>query len=407
MWAVGGFTVLNSVATGILNNGVYFLADTAYGFGRLENYGLGVVLGGTYIVGALAVGPALQRVCQRLPWLSHRAALAAIMVALALFCLLPWAAAGFSDAPAAGGAWAIWVVAVAYGPLTGAMWPIVESYVSGGRRGPALRHAIGSWNIAWSAATAATLWIIGPLVEPAPRLVLAGLAVVLLGAIGFLPAMGADPGRHLEDDPHESPPEYERHLGVFRILLPLTYFIISALTPNLPAALERLGASESWRTPLAATWMVVRLPVFILLARWHGWHGRWSMPVIGASLLAAGFAVLGPALLDQSAPTAGIIVLQGGLALLGGGMATVYVGALYYVSAARHGAVGAGGSHEALIGAGYVAGPACGLAAAGAVEAGVLPQAAFAPLVLGLVGLGVLVGCTAAWRRGRRSPRGG
>jgi hypothetical protein len=149
--------------------------------------------------------------------------------------------------------------------------------------------------------------------------------------------------------------------------------------------------------------------VFILLARWHGWHGRWAMPALGAGLLAGGFAlsVLGPALLAENAPTTGILVLQAGLALVGAGMATIYVGALYYVSAARHGAVGAGGSHEALIGAGYVAGPACGLAAAAAVQGGLMPPSAFAPAVLGLVGLVVVIACVAAWRSGRRRPREG
>lgn len=407
LWAVCGFTALNSLATGILNNGVYFLADTAYGFGRLENYALGVVLGGTYIVGALGVGPLLQRACVRIPWLTHRTVLIAIMAMLAALCVLPWAAAGFEDGADSGGAWSIWVLAVGYGPLTGALWPIVESYVSGGRRGAALRDAIGTWNIVWSASVAGALWMIGPLVTPAPRVVLAGLGGVLLAAIAFLPAMGLDPGRHEHDDGHVIPPDYERHLAVFRILLPVAYFVVSAIGPNLPTALERLGVADAWRTPLAATWMVVRIPAFVLLARWHAWHGRWWMSVVGAGSLAVGFAlaVLGPAMLADRAPTVGIVVLQGGLALVGIGMALVYVGALYYVSAARHGAVGAGGSHEALIGAGYVGGPACGLAASGAVEAGMIGSSAFGPGVVSLVGIVLVASSVVAWRRARRGVR--
>lgn len=404
LWATCWFTVLNSIGTGIFTNGVFFLAQEAYGFGRLENYALGVLLGVTYIAGALGVGPLLRRLCERVDWISHRLALAAIMATLAGLCLLPWAAAGFSDREGAGGAWAVWVLIGLYGPLTGALWPIVESYVSGGRRGGVLRDAIGLWNIVWSASVAASLWLVAPLVEPAPRAVLAGLGAVCLAAAAFLPAMGRDPGRHLEETSHEVPRDYERHLAVFRILLPVSYFVASALGPNLPTALERLGVAPGWRTPLAATWMVIRVPVFAVLAHWHGWHGKWWMPMAGAGSLAAGFAlsVLGPSLLVPSAPGVGIVVLEVGLALVGAGMSLVYVGALYYVSAARHGSVGAGGSHEALIGTGYLGGPVCGLMAAAGVEAGLMGQGAFGPVVLGLVGLVILVAGGVAWRRGRR-----
>ncbi len=403
LWAVCVFSILNSVTTTILTNGVFFLAREAYGFGTLENYALGMVAAGMYIAGALAVGPALARACQRYAWLSHRAVLCGIMLALSLVCCLPWAAAGFSDNLGAGGSWAIWVLAACQGPLSGAMWPIVESYLAGGRRGAPLRHAIGTWNILWSLSGALSFWLMGPLVEEGPRRVLAALAMLCLGAILVLPAMGADPGRHLDDDGHEVPPVYERLLAAFRVLLPMSYFVISALSPNLPVALERLGVHADWRTPLAATWMVVRVPAFILLARWHGWHGKWWMATAGAAFLGNGFAlaVLGPVLAGSASPVAGIILLEAGLAMVGLGMAMVYVGALYYVSAARHSAVGAGGSHEALIGAGYVAGPACGLAASGGVAAGVLPEAAFAPLVLGLVGVVLVGGSVLAWRKAR------
>lgn len=403
LWAVCGFSILNSVTTTILTNGVFFLAREAYGFGTLQNYALGIIGAGMYIAGALAVGPALTKACTRYAWLSHRRVLMGIMLALALVCCLPWAAAGFSDDLSAGGSWAIWVLAACQGPLSGAMWPIVESYLSGGRRGTPLRHAIGTWNVVWSVSGALSFWLMAPLVEEGPRRVIAALGLLCLAAMAMLPAMGADPGRHLDDDAHEVPPVYERLLAAFRVLLPMSYFVISALSPNLPVALERLGVHPDWRTPLAATWMVVRVPAFIVLARWHGWHGKWWMASAGAGALAVGFAlaVLGPALAGQALPTTGIILLEAGLAMVGLGMAMVYVGALYYVSAARHSAVGAGGSHEALIGAGYVAGPACGLAASGGVAAGVLPEPAFAPVVLGLVGVVLVAGSVVAWRRSR------
>ena len=47
-------TFINSVGTGIVTNGIYFLAKSAYGLGTKGNFALGVVLGLTYIAGALA-----------------------------------------------------------------------------------------------------------------------------------------------------------------------------------------------------------------------------------------------------------------------------------------------------------------------------------------------------------------
>ena len=55
-----------------------------------------------------------------------------------------------------------------------------------------------------------------------------------------------------------------------------------------------------------------------------------------------------------------------GLILFGIGIASVYVGALYYAMEVGAAAVDEGGKHEALIGAGYTIGPLCGLAAVGA-----------------------------------------
>ena len=400
-----GITLLNSFGTGIVTNGIYFLASNAYDFNTLQNYALGALMGVTYIASALLVEPALRRLIDRRPEVSHRGVLAALMVLLGVVCAIPWAAAGFDDRQGAGGAWAIWVLAGVYAPLTGALWPIIESYLTGGRRGPSLRHAIGVWNVVWSATVAISMWLVAPLVEPAPRLAIAGLGGLHLLCLAILPAIARDPARHLDDNAEHVPASYEQFLAAFRVLLPSSYFVLTALGPNLPAAFDRLGVAAAWQTPLASTWMLVRVPAFLLLAGWHGWHGKWSTAVLGAGLLGVGFAttVLAPPLLADTAPAIGIALVILGLAGVGVGMATIYVAALYYVSAARHGSVGAGGSHEALIGVGYFGGPACGLVAAGGAGLGILPRDAFEPAILALVALALIGAGLVVWKQLRAS----
>ncbi|MBK9189986.1 MAG: hypothetical protein IPM33_13685 [Phycisphaerales bacterium] len=73
-----------------------------------------------------------------------------------------------------------------------------------------------------------------------------------------------------------------------------------------------------------------------------------------------------------------------GLACFGVGLAVTYCGAIYYALEVGQSEVDAGGTHEALIGAGYTAGPAIGLAAAIGVRQGFLGEEAFEGVILGV-----------------------
>jgi hypothetical protein len=83
--------------------------------------------------------------------------------------------------------------------------------------------------------------------------------------------------------------------------------------------------------------------------------------------------------------SSGVLTMACGLGLFGVGMAVIYSGALYYAMEVGKAQVQAGGKHEALIGAGYTAGPLIGLSASIAEDAGRLGAAQFEPVVLGIV----------------------
>ncbi|MEM7628568.1 MAG: hypothetical protein AAF356_04000 [Planctomycetota bacterium] len=365
LWAVLAVTFLGSIGTGAVANGVFFLAESAYGFDKAQNFQLGVWMGITYIAGALAIGPLLRAAARRFDWLSTRAALGALLVLVGLVCQIPpaagWLLAGEH-------AWTLWLSVGVFGPATGAFWPICESYLSGARRGERLRSAVGRFNITWASAVVLSYWLMAPVVEGSPLLVLALLGLVHVVAAVVLLWFPAEPAAHAPEDDKASesnPASYRRLLTVFRVLLPLSYVLLAALNPFLVAATAALQIEPGWKMLLASMWMLPRVVLFFAFERWHGWHGRWWMPIAAGALFVAGFAlaVLAPGLQDVAGRTGGIALLVVGLVAYGTGMSMAYVGALYYVLEVGEAQVDAGGSHEALIGVGYTLGPACGLLA--------------------------------------------
>src|SRR5262249_23372639 len=136
---------------------------------------------------------------------------------------------------------------------------------------------------------------------------------------------------------------------------------------------------------LACAWLVPRAVTFLVLMRWEGWHGSKRTAAAGAACLLAGFATaLGSGLLPASPQALALCVV--GLVTCGAGMAIVHKAALDYAVEVGNAEVGAGGGHETLIGFGFAAGPALGLAVASVVrdEAPMLGWAAAATLAAAL-----------------------
>jgi hypothetical protein len=414
MWAVLLFTLLNSIGTGVVTNGIFFLTDHGFGFSRTANFGLGVFLGITYVAGAFAARPIVNAALRN--GRGERAVLAWIMLIMGALCCLPLLVYGTS-VDATESPWSIWVLVGIYSPLAGVLWPLVESFVSGGRSGHDLRRTIGLWNIVWSSAIVFAYLAIAPLTKAHPTIALLALGGVHVAAALLLMAFSSRPKPHVHEEHQPHPKVYEQLLIVFRLLLPTSYIALSALGPYLPSILEKLIADTRWQTVLVNAWLVPRVLTFALLARWGGWHGRWWAAIAGGVLMVAGFAaiVLGPAFVDSGVPGAAgpvaSFVTIIGLGCFGVGMGVIYSGALYYAMEVGKAEVDAAGKHEALIGAGYTLGPGIGLAASVAVEAAIISAAAFAPTMLGGVGIIVLavtgIAISRISRRGRSAVGGG
>jgi len=399
-------TFMNSLGTGVVTSGIYFLTQQGYGFTQTQNYLLGLMLGATYIAGSLGAQPALAWVRKRFPTVSTRFVLIGLMVTMAALCALP-VIAGKIDGPgrSAVGVASIWVLVAVYSPLTGVFWPIIESYLSGARSGDPLRRAIGLWNVTWASALVVAAWAIAPAIKDYAAETIFVLGGVHLLTVPFMAGLSREPASHREEHHEAHPPVYSALLVTFRMLLPVIYLIASALSPYLPTALTDLGVPPVWHTVLGSAWLLPRALAFFILMQWQGWHGRWSTAIVSGVLILVGFgvAVMAPTLprLGVSNATS-VVVLVSGLAVYGLGKAAVYMAALYYGLAVGKSEVQAGGKHEALIGCGYTIGPACGLAATAAVNSGVLEPSWFNAAVLGTVGfltVGVAVAVAMRVRR--------
>lgn len=402
-------TFLGSVGTGAVTNGIYFITDSGLGYGRARNLQLGVVFGLTYVFAALLAGPSLRRLARRSPRVTTRGVVIAILSLMGLICQLPILAQRTQPEALAP---AIWVMVLVYAPASGVLWPIVERYLSGGRRGQALRTAIGRFNISWSAALVLAFWAMAPLLEHRPFWILSGLGVahLLMGALAL--KLSREPAAHAEDHDDPAPASYKSLLTLCRALLFASYLVLSALGPLQPILLGSIGVAVVAQPLLASVWLGTRVVAFALLERWHAWHGRASAPWIGLAATVLGFtlAVASPMLVAETSNAAAIALFVVGLVLVGGGIAMIYCAALYYALAVGSDGVDAGGKHEAVIGSGYTLGPTIGLIALAMASPGdpfwgtTLDPDTFRWWTIALTALLAAAAGVAGWWASRRRP---
>lgn len=340
--AVLAVTFFTSFSTGVFWNGLSFIAKHAYDFDEKRNFILFAVMGGIYAVGAFRAAAMTRfagRVC------SPRQVLAFVIALQTVFCMMPVLFVG---------EWALWTAAIGVTMAASISWPLIESYISVGRHGQSMRSAIGWFNITWTIAVCIPLLLMAPILEHHAKWAIGGLGVINL--LGLIPLFlfTRQPGYHdAELSADHVQDEYPLLLRSARVLLPLSYILMSAMTPILPYRLSEIGVEVAWETPASATWMIVRVLALAIMWRLPFWHGRWGTLVLGAGAMTSGFGMV------VLAPN--IYIMLAGFVIYGIGMGVIYYAALYYGMAVGKAAIEAAGKHEALIGAGYGTGPLAGL----------------------------------------------
>lgn len=344
-WGITAITLLNSLATGVLWNGLGFITADEFHYSPAQTYGLFIATGGVYAIAAYCCGRIVRRFEARLNPRGVMVVLFLIQAVVASFTYV-----GTSSA-------ALITIAVVTSLTAACLWPIVESYIGAGKSPPDTRRAIGNWCIVWMTTVAVAMVLMAPLQRSdgwlTPQLAVFAITPLSLLSIGCLWFVPSHPAHH-QVVAEAAPLHYKAQLQSARILLPASYLLVGALSPLMPYVLDRLELDAQSEPPLTATWLGMRVVIAALMARLAFWHGRWSTLLLGSVMLAGGFAMV------MTLPSlAGIVV---GLALFGAGQGVIYYAALYYALRVGSAQIDAGGMHEALIGLGYMLGPAAGLA---------------------------------------------
>ncbi|MCK4872069.1 MAG: hypothetical protein KAS72_05025 [Phycisphaerales bacterium] len=343
LWPILGVVWLLALSSSAVVGGLSFIMRGAFDLGDASILQLQLAAGGVYVASAMGAGPVLRWLKRKIPRLSSRGVLVALIAGWGLCYIAPWV----------GGTVTVFAVGYVLSfALSGVVWPIIEAYVSGGRSGGPLRESIGKFNITWSSAMPVGMWGLSAAIERAPLAAMACLGALILCTVVGLLMIGAEPARH-GDVSEPVRPVYHPLLTCFRTLLPLSMVLLFVIIPISQTLSERADLSPMAGMLLFSTSHVARLITFAVMRRRHGWHGRWRTVVWSMGLLFCSVALI---LLIHV-----WWVMAVALALFGMSMGMIYYAALYYGLTVGRGEVEAGGTHEALIGGGFFVGPAIAL----------------------------------------------
>ena len=349
--AVLWLTWLTSFGTAVAWAGIFFVTEQLFSYSKSQNLALAASLGLVYALSAYFATPITGVIVRprrsMAPRRSARGVLALLLGASGLVALIPilWT-----------GEWTIWLFGFLYTPLTGLIWPTIETYVSSGRRGRGLNRATGWFNLAWASAMIVSMWAMAPVIEHHALWIIGGLVPLHLGSLLLLPLFNPEPRPHGEPaHEHDADQDaaYRKLLRFARVALFSSYVLHASLMPIIPQIMAGLSIPAAARPALASIWMTARLGAFAGMQRWSAWHGRRTIVVVGIVLMV--IAYVGAV----TAPSA--LVLGVALGALGVGVGAVYAAAIYYALEVGATDLDAGGKHEAMIGFGYTVGPAIAL----------------------------------------------
>jgi predicted MFS family arabinose efflux permease len=370
---------LNSFATVIFFNYLYFLFRDRFGFNDKENLALAALIGLIYMFASWQAGRFAQR-C------GHFTALK-----IGFGVMAAGLAVGSQLHSMAGEIAAACIVNIGMCFI----WPVLEALVSEGAHAA---RAVGIYNITWAGANAAAYFIGGTLIvkfgyQSMFYLPLVFVLVQMALVFWLKKIHGTGAGKPIEPPPPDanrpSPARAKNFLRMAWLANPFAYIAINTLLAVIPGLAAKFQMSPMLAGIVCSLWCFVRLGAFVLLWRWPGWHYRFRWLVTAFALLILAFAAI------LIAPN--LAVLIAAQIFFGAAIGLIYYSSLFYSMDASDTKSEHGGIHEAAIGAGNFVGPAVGAAAL--QFAAQSPNAgAYAVSALLLCGLGGLV---AIWKTSR------
>ena len=335
---------LNSFATVIFFNYLYFLFRDRFGFNDKENLALASLIGLIYMFASWQAG----RIAQRCGHFTALKTGFGIMIAGLVV--------GSQIHSMAGEIAAACVVNIGMCFI----WPVLEALVSEGANAA---RAVGIYNITWAAANASAYFIGGTLIvtfgyQSMFYLPLAFIVIQLALVFWLEKIHGAAVGEPGELLPHDanrpSPARAKNFQRMAWLANPFAYIAINTLLAVIPGIAAKFQMSPMLAGFVCSLWCFVRLGTFVLLWHWPGWHYRFRWLVTAFALLILSFAAI------LVAPN--LAVLIAAQIFFGAAIGLIYYSSLFYSMDASDTKSEHGGIHEAAIGAGNFIGPAVGAA---------------------------------------------
>lgn len=345
-----------SIGGTLLSIGIFFFMKDRFGWQTPQNFLLAAGQGVVYVPAALSAG-----------WVTTRfdpfRALVVIYLLLALLALAAW-----GSSVLLGSAWAVVAALLAFTFVIGLSWPMLEALVaSGDALGIARRVAL--YNVVWPSVGWAAIAVEGTIIQYfAPGMFLIPAAMVLASALIFL-GMGRYPVRSDAPGPatHPAPePQLLRSrtlaLWLSRTALPATYVVIYGLMPMMPflPVVQKLPTTA--QTLVGSVWLLTRLVAFVALAMNAWWHTRPRALLWAAVAMLVAFFGMTLRPTHGASPGWDLAMMIAWQAVLGLALGMIYSASLYFGMVLSDGSTRHGGYHEALIGVGWIIGPAAGAA---------------------------------------------
>jgi predicted MFS family arabinose efflux permease len=365
---------LNSFATVIYFNYLYFFFRDKFGFDNKHNLALAALIGLIYTFASWQAGKFAQRFGN---FTALKIGFGVMAAGLAVGSQLHSVAGAIAAA-------CVVNVGMCF------TWPVLEALVS---EGADAARAVGIYNITWAIANASAFFIGGTLIEKLGyrSIFFVPLAFMLLQfALVFWlekihPAkiaseIGEEFSTH--EKIHASPARAKNFQRLAWLANPFAYIAINTLIAVLPGIAAKFQLSTSLAGFVCSLWCFARVAAFVALWRWTAWHYQFRWLAGAFALLIVSFAVI------LVVPTLAVVLLA--QIFFGVAIGLIYYSSLFYSMDASDTKSEHGGIHEAAIGAGNCIGPAVGAAA---LE--FLPQfqnsGAIAVSVLLLCGFGGLI----------------
>jgi predicted MFS family arabinose efflux permease len=371
---------LNSFATVLYFNYLYFFMRDAFGFGNKRNLALAAFLGLVYTISAWQAGKFAQR---RGYFFALKVGFGIMAVSLAVGIFLNSAIGQILAA-------AFVTVGMCF------IWPTLEALVSDRESAKQLPHFVGIYNVVWAITNALAYFIGGTLIEKfGYKIILTLPLVIVFGMLAltfWLKNHATEIAREALNkpkmefplEPHRpASPQAKTFLKMAWLANPFAYIAINTLIAVIPGIAAKFHLSTMLAGFICSLWCFVRLGAFFILWHWTKWHYkfRWLGAAFAILILSFATILMSPNLIM-------LIIAQ---IFFGGAIGLIYYSSLFYSMDAGDTKSEHGGIHEAAIGLGNCVGPAVGALSLQFLP-GISNSGAIAVSVLLLCGFGGLIG---------------